>query len=200
MMTQMLQITTKPIQYKLEIERGRLEYDQDYIPKGRQKSKPADLEVKTKNGSFLIDTYQARKSLGYSNIKDRTQQAADKGMESIGKTKRAYVEIGYDMTRINEGVTIADIFAKKFLGEQPMLYTAFLPSTGAELSWVPHEIDSNFEDPELSFDWEKARNVMNYVPGSVRMTILEWPSISIEYIGGRIYFPPKANPDYAGDD
>jgi hypothetical protein len=127
---------------------------------------------------------------------DTSRMNAEKGKESISKTTRVYVEIGNDMTRINEGVTIADIFAQKVLGEQPVLFTAFLPSTGAQISWIPHEISTDFSDAEVKFDWEIMRNIMNYVPGSVRMTILQLPSVEIEYIGRHLYFPPSADPEY----
>ena len=199
MMTQMLRITTRPLQYELQIERARLEISQNHIPKGQTQIKPAVLDVRTKIGRFEMDTYEARKSLGHANSMDRAKQAADKGMESIKKTTRVYVDIGNAMSRIDEGVTIADIFAQKFMGDQPTMYMAFLPSTGAQISWVPHEITSDFEPAETSFEWEIMRNVMNYVPGSIRMNILEWPSIEVEYIGGRIYFPPSASAKLLGN-
>lgn len=196
MITQLLQITSRPIKYKLEIERARLEYKQDFLPSAQVETKMPDLKVKTQNGRFLMDTYQARRSLGHPNTHDLNQDAANKGMESIQKATGTFVEIGYEMTRINEGVTIADIFAEKVLGEQPVLYMAFLPSSGTELTWIPHEITTTFDEGEVDYDWEIMRNVMNYVPGSIRMLILEQPSVEIEYIGDYLYFPPSASPSY----
>jgi len=200
MITQLLQITSRPIEYKLEIERARLEYNQDFLPMAKTKIEPGKLEVNTRNAQVRLNTMDARRSLGHATTMDMSKKQFDKGKESISKTTRVYVDIGNDMSRINEGVTIADIFAQKVLGEQPVLFTAFLPSTGAEISWIPHEISTRVSESEVSFDWKTMRNIMNYVPGSVRMTILEWPSIEIEYIGSAHYFPPSADPEYVGPE
>ncbi|MCL2121454.1 MAG: DUF6470 family protein [Clostridiales bacterium] len=197
MITQLLRISTTPIKYELEIERARLEIEQDFMPSSNMETKLPKLNVKTRNTQVMLNTYEARKSLGYQNSTDWYRMNAEAGMESISKTTRTYVEIGNDMSRIDEGITIADIFARKVLGEEPILFQAFLPSTGAEISWIPFEIDTRFQKGEVSLDWETMRNIMNYVPGSVRMVILQQPSIQIEYLGGRFYFPPSADPDYS---
>ena len=200
MITQLLRISTTPAKYELEIERARLELDQDFIPSAKFSFEMPKLDVKTRNAQVTVNTYEARKSLGYNNSTDWFRLNADNGRDSISKTTRAYVEIGNDMTRINEGVTIADIFAQKVLGEQPVLYQAFLPSTGAEISWIPFEIREQFDPGEVSFDWEEMRNIMNYVPGSIRMIMLQQPSVEIEYVGSQMYFPPSADPEYTGPE
>ena len=196
MITQLLRISTTPIKYEMEIERAKLEYSQDFMPKGTFDTEPAKLALKTSNAKVLVNTYEARKSLGLFNSVDRAKYDAEKGRASISKTTRMYVDIGNEMTRIDQGVTIADIFAEKVLGDQPILFTAFLPSTGADISWIPHEIQMDFSMPEVSYEWEIMRNILNYVPGSIRMTILQQPSIEIEYMGGAMYFPPSANPEH----
>ncbi|MCL2166469.1 MAG: DUF6470 family protein [Clostridiales bacterium] len=200
MITQLLRISTTPIKYELEIERARLEIDQDFMPSSNMETELPKLDVKTRNAQVKLNTYEARKSLGYHNTTDWYRMNAEAGMESISKTTRAYVEIGNDMSRIDEGITIADIFARKILGEEPILFQAFLPNTGADISWIPFEIDTRFQKGEISLDWETMRNIMNYVPGSVRMIILQQPSIQIEYLGGRFYFPPSADPEYSGQE
>ncbi|MCL1848380.1 MAG: DUF6470 family protein [Clostridiales bacterium] len=200
MITQLLQITTKPIEYELKIERARLEYSQDFLPKAKVNTEPAKLEVKTQNAKVVMNTYEARKSLGQASSADNARTQSDKGKESIGKTTRMYVDIGNEMTRIDEGITIADIFAQKVMGDQPVLYTAFLPSTGAQITWIPYDVDTRFTDGGVSYDWEIMRNIMNYVPGSVRMTILQLPTVEVEYIGDHMYFPPSADPDYVGPE
>jgi len=192
MITQLLQISTAPVEYKLEIERARLEYDQRLKPEVTFKIEAPKLDIKTRNARVRMSSYEARKSMGQTNAMDSARARFDKGRQSVSDATRAYVEVGNDMTRINEGVTIADIYARKYMGESPVLYMAFLPEGGVEISWIPHQISTTFSGADVSFDWEAARNVMNYVPGSVRMVILENPRIDIEYVGDAIYFPPGA--------
>ena len=200
MIPQLLQISVKPVEYKLEIERARLELDQEFKPDVKFKIEPAKLNVKTQNSRVKLNTYEARKSWGNMTTWDKSKVMAEKGMESIKKTTRDYVDIGNSLTLINEGVTVADIYAKRFLGEQPITYMAFLPEGGADITWIPHQIATTFSKPDVNFDWENMfenmRNMMNYVPGSVRMIILEQPKVEIEYVGGFMYFPPSADPDF----
>ena len=196
MIGQVINISTVPAEYKLEIERAKLEYDQNFKPEVKFKIEPPKLDIKSSNARSTMSTYEARKSWGYMSTMDKTKLQAAKGMKHISDTTRTYVEIGNDMTRINEGVTIADIFAQKYLGESPVLYTAFLPEGGVEISWIPHKIATTFSEGNVSFDWEAMRNVMNFVPGSVRMVILEHPRIEIEYVGRAMYFPPSSDPDH----
>ena len=195
MITQLLQISTTPVKYELEIERARLEYNQDFLPKRKVTDRPAKLEQHTKNAEVKLNTYQARRSLGLNHISDFGKLYADMGQVSIRNTTREYVDIGNDLTRINEGVTVSDIYAQKMLSN-PILYQAFIPSTGAEISWEPYQLQMDYHQGELKNEWQIMRDILNYVPGSVRMTILQRPRVDIEYLGSPMYIPPSADPEY----
>jgi hypothetical protein len=194
-MMHLLQITNIPIKYEMEIQRARLEVQQDFLPEAKVSSRPAKLDIQTQNIRAQMDSYEMRRSLGLENATDFAKAAAGNGKESIKKSTRSYVDMGNQMSRINEGVTIAQIIGQKVF-EQPVLYTAFMPSTGTEISWVPNQIETNYREGALEYDWQIMRNVLNYVPGSIRMTILQYPSVEIEYLGGPTYVPPSAGPDY----
>ena len=197
MIPQLLQITTTPIKYELHIERAKLVYDQDLVPKVNVTKEPSKLTTKSQNAQVQTDTYQARASLGYVNSTDFYKQGAAKGKESTAKWTRGFADKGHQLSRIDLGVTIAQVIEQKMLYDnQPVLYTAFLPSPGAEISWIPSQLDIDYHVGSLNFDWLEMRNVMNFVPGSVRMTILQYPRVDVEYVGGPIYIPPSADPDY----
>ena len=195
MITQLLQISTTPIKYELEIERARLEYDQDFLPRAKVNTRQAKLDLKSSNAQVLIDTYKARRSIGQYNTGDWHKMFADKGKESISKATRDHVDTGNALSRIDLGVNISQIIEQKML-DQPVLYMAFLPNPGAEISWIPSDFSISYQEGKLNYDWENMRNIMNYVPGSVRMRILQQPKVNIEYIGRPIYIPPSADPEY----
>ena len=196
MITQLLNISTTPVKYELEIERAKLEYNQDFKPEYKATNRPAKLETKTKNTEVKLNTYQARRSLGQNNLSDFGRLYADMGQDSIRKTTREYVDIGNDMSRIDVPVSVADIYAQKML-TNPILYQTYIPSEAAYMVWEPYQLQTNYQGGELSNDWQIMRNIMNYVPGSVRMNILEQPRVSIEYVGRPMYIPPSADPEYA---
>jgi len=199
MITQLLSISTTPIKYELEIERARLEYNQDFIPSYKATNRPSKLQLQSRNTEVKINTYQARRSLGQNTLGDFAKMYAHMGMDSIRKVTGEYVEIGNDMSRIDEGITIADIYAQKMLSDY-VLYQAFIPSTGAEMQWVPYQLDISFTEGEMHNEWQVLRDVMNYVPGSIRMTILQRPRVDIEYVGSPLYIPPSADPHYVDSE
>lgn len=192
---QLLQIKSTPMKYELEVENAKLEYQQDGNPSARVETVPSELTMQSKNIEVRIDTYEARKSLGIIKIGDSIAQNAQKGIEHINSQTKEYVEIGKAMGNIQDGTTIADIYRQKMF-QQPELYTAFLPSGGADISWSPAQLDVKYKPGDVSLDWQIKDTAYNYQPGSVRMKIVEYAHVDIEYLGGPMYVPPSADPDF----
>ena len=99
------------------------------------------------------------------------------------------------MARIEDGMTIGQIIRQKML-EQPETFTAFLPSGGADISWEPNQIEMEYEKGKVNYDWQIKSNVMSYVPGSVRMQIIQYGKVEVEYLGTPMYIPPSSDPHY----
>ena len=116
---QLLKITSTPIQYELQIERAKLEYDQDLIPTANMQSHAAQLKIeRIENTKVEIDTYEARKSLGRMSVGDSIEINAQKGKAHISELTREYVEIGKAMSNIQNSVSIGEVVKSKML-EQP---------------------------------------------------------------------------------
>ncbi len=192
---QLLQITVTPTKYELDIERARLEYKQDFVPNPNMKTEQAEIAIKTEPTQLNIDSYQARASIGLKNSADQMQQRAQQGQEGISQYTAEQVSDGQQMANIEDGVTIASIIREKVL-EQAVSYTAFLPSGSVDLSWVPPEISFEYSGGTVNYDWQVKKNEMSYIPGSVRMRIVEHPSVDIEYVGTPIYIPRSSDPNY----
>lgn len=192
---QLLQITVKPAKYELEIEPARLEQTQEFLPTAEVERRPLKLNIETQNTSVRIDTYEARKSLGLRNIGDEMRMRAQQGKEAAAMQTRACVEEGAQLARIEDGVTIGQIISEKML-RQPSSVTVFLPSGGAELSWEPPHVQVDVDAGSLHYDWNEMKQERNYIPGSVRVKVVEPGSVEIEYLGGPMYIPPSADPDY----
>ena len=45
-------------------------------------------------------------------------------------------------------------------------------------------------------EYASAEEVMEYVPGKYQMDILQYPKITVEYLGTPTYVPPSADPNY----
>lgn len=193
---QLLRITTNPMKYEMEIVRPKLEYNQDPIPSANMESHSAKLKIdKIENTKVNIDTYEARKSLGIMKVGDLIKKGAEKMDKHIKEVTREYVNIGKAMSNIQDTVSISDIFKSKML-EQPQLYTAYLPSVGADLTWSPAQLLMSFEQGDIKADWQINENKFNFIPGSIHLNISEFASVNIEYLGGPMYVPPSASPEY----
>ena len=191
---QLLKITSTPMKYELEVEDAKLEYQQAGSPSCDISTSSSQLEIKSQSSLVQIDTYEARKSLGQTNIEDSVQQYAAKGKEHINNQIREYVQTGQAMGDIQNGTEIGDIARQKML-QQPELYTQFLPSASADISFTPAKLEMNYTPADVSLDWQVKENTYNFQAGSVHMKIVEYAHVDIEYLGGPMYVPPSADPN-----
>lgn len=199
MVQQLLRITTTPMKYELEIEHSKLEYKQTE-PSASVEAKPAKLSIDSRTDTSVnIDTYEARKSLGIMDCMDFVKTNATESQRALTKQIGEYREIGNELSNIQNGVSIADIYRSKMMDSHFELYTAYLPSGGAELSWNPAQVNMSFEPSNVAIDWNIEENAFNFIPGSVRMKITQMSSVNIEYIGGPLYFPPSAREKITGE-
>lgn len=199
MVQQLLKITTTPMQYRINIEPARLEMKQEFIPSAEVKINRSEVRLNSDRAELHLDTYEARKSLGMVHVSDLIAQNAQKGVQSLSDKIREYVTDGEQMAKIEEGVTIAQIARQKML-QQPQLQTTFLPSTSAQVTYKPGHLETDWTDSNVSYDWKEMRNVLNYIPGQIRMEILEYAKVDIEYVGSPMYVPPSAAPDYVAPE
>lgn len=194
-MEMLLQISVTPARYELEIERARLEYKQDFQPRAEVNTTAPALKIETKRDELHLDTYEARKSLGITNSVDSIRQAADRGRESVLRAIGESGRMGEQLSKIYEGMTIADVINQK-ISQMRETFTAFLPSGGADISWEPGNIRMDYQKGNTKYNWKIKSNEMSYVPGSVRLRVIEQCKVDIKYVGGPLYFPPSAAPDY----
>ena len=192
-MEQLLRITSTPIKYELEVEHPKLEIKREN-PSASVDTKPAKLTITNmKDTSVNISTYQARKSLGIMDFADFTAQNAAESQQALTKQIGEYVQIGNQASQIQDGVTVGDIYRSKMMDSTNyQLYTAYLPSGGADLTWNPAQLDMNYQPGDVSVDWDVSANEFNFIPGSIRMKVTQLASVNIEYLGGPLYFPPSA--------
>lgn len=194
---QLLEITTTPVQYEIQVEHARLERRQDHLPTAEVEHTPARVELHSQNVQLRLDSYEARRSLGIERVGDRIRARAQEGMRHVREKTREYVEMGQAMSRVEDGASIKQIIRQKLKSGAGEMYTAFLPSAGAEISWVPNRLETRVDPGQLHYDWNEMRHALNYVPGSVRLQILQYPSVDIRYTGTPLYFPPSSAPESA---
>lgn len=192
---QLIKITNIPIEYSYNVEPARLEMKQAGNPNRKTTREPAEMNIRQRNIQVRLDTTALRASLNMRTNEGFARYYASQGTQTAYQTIGESVQVGNQMGRIQDGVSIGQIIRQKML-EQPVSYTTFLPSSPPDISWQPQELNLEYDPGALHFDWQIMRNMMDYIPGKFQMNITQYPKIQIEYLGEPNYVPPSANPNY----
>ena len=76
----------------------------------------------------------------------------------------------------------------------------FLPSVGPEISWTPAEMTIHYEMDKLNFDWRMNQPQFKFTPGGTEVSVKQQPDVIIKYVGGPLYVPPSADPNYEPEE
>lgn len=95
-----------------------------------------------------------------------------------------------------DGEVIPNLAREAMLQRPANLNIQFLPSAGANIAWDGGEMSIQYEMDKLNFDWRMEQLQMTFVPGDIEFTMTQRPEVIIKYVGGPLYVPPSADPDY----
>ncbi len=189
-----LEITSRPIEWEFEIEPAQLKMKQSDNPSMVMDRQPAELNLHSRNIEVRLDSTELFSSLNQKPIADFIYDAGQRGRDGARAALDDIVDFGNQMARIEDGVTIGEIVKQRML-EQPDTYTFFLPEP-YDISWQPNELDVSYDSGSINYDWQIEKNLMDYVPGSFTINILQRPEVDIKYVGKPIYVPPSSAPDF----
>ena len=57
-----------------------------------------------------------------------------------------------------------------------------------------------YEMDRMNFDMKVANGNFEFIPGNINIEITQYPDVQIEYVGGPIYVPLSADPNYESVD
>jgi hypothetical protein len=77
---------------------------------------------------------------------------------------------------------------------------AFLPTQGADISWDKGELNIRYEMDKVNFDWRSQQGNFEFTPGDIQFEVKQQPDVVIKYVGGVLYVPPSADPQYVAVD
>lgn len=72
----------------------------------------------------------------------------------------------------------------------------FLPTQGADISWDGGQMSIRYEMDKLNFDWRTEQGDIQFIPGDIEFSVTQNPDVVIKYVGGPLYVPPSADPEY----
>ena len=194
-MKPLIEITSVPIQIEMKTTNAKLEYARGTAEMEISRDK-GGLQIKSRPIKVNIDTFEARNSVT-PTLARSLEQSAQKGQQAAYTATATFAQQGNLMMRTKLGEEVITQFSKESLmeGVQDIGMT-FLPSVGPEITWDVGEMNIRYEMDKLNFDWKIGGGSFEFTPGDIELTVTQRPEVIIKYIGGPIYVPPSADPNY----
>ncbi len=62
--------------------------------------------------------------------------------------------------------------------------------------WEDGQMEIRYEMDKLNFDWKIDKGEFEFTPGDIELIVEQQPKVIIKYMGGPIYVPRSADPNY----
>lgn len=196
----LIEIQSIPIEIEMQVENAKLEYTRGTAEMEITRDK-GGLTIKSRPIKVNMDTFEARSSL-FPTTAQAVKKNADKGTQAAYEATATYAKQGQLLLKTKIGQELVTQFAAE--SQTKNLKTnvgiQFLPTTGADISWDGGEMNIRYEMDKLNFDWKMNDGNFKFTPGDITITVTQQPDVLIKYIGGVIFVPPSADPNYESID
>ncbi len=199
-MEQLIKISTVPIEYEFKINDARTERRSGTAEIEISRAK-GGMQIKSKPIKLDLDTFEARNSMDPSTAR-AVAELPNKGRQSAYNATAQFASEGKMLIRaqIGEGSeAINRMLAGRTAPSTGEFGLTFLPTTGPEIEWEAPEISIQYEMDKLQFDAKIDNGNIEFIPGSIELSITQHPDVVIEYVGEPIFVPPSAAEYFGGD-
>ena len=194
-MNPLIEIKTVPIEIQMKVTHARLEYARGTAQVEISRNK-GGLNIRSQPIKVNLDTFEARNSV-MPTTSTLIRQQAQAGIQGAYQATAVLAREGRMMmeARIDQDV-IPQLAKAQNLGQPTNVNIDFIPTTGPDISWDGGEMSILYEMDKLNFDWRMEQMSFTFVPGDIEFTMTQRPDVIVKYVGGPLYVPPSADPDY----
>ncbi len=194
-MNQLIRITTVPIQYELKVNNARLEYSRAKAELEISRN-DGGLSIKSRPVKLNLDATEARNSVVPTTARS-VAQTAQAGKEAAYSATAQLVQEGQLLLKADIGQdVIGQIMQQRTAPATGEFQLGFTPSAPVDINYEAADLTINYEMDKLNFDLKVANGNFEFIPGNIEMSITQHPDVVIEYVGGPLYVPPSADPNY----
>lgn len=193
-MEPLIEITTVPIEIQMKVTNARLEYARGTAQVEVSRDK-GGLNIRSRPIRVNIDTFESRSSVTPTTTQ-LIQQQAQQGMQGAYEATGVLAQEGRMMMEAKIKNVVPQLARQQTQGEPVNNNIEFLPRVGPDISWDGGELSIRYEMDKLNFDWRMGQMNFTFVPGDIEFTMTQRPDVIIKYVGGPLYVPPSADPDY----
>lgn len=173
----LLKITTTPIEYEIKVERAKLQQKQrDYqeikqaqaeLARKQQLKSDPNIVKKAEEGSRNTADYQSL-ARSRANSVAKATTASRIPNNQLGSMNNTSVNIVLSADKANKIDFISEMDSESI---DSSFFVNSAKKMSGMISGVPNE-------------WTVSKKEMEYVPGRFQMDIIQYPKVTIEYIGG----------------
>ena len=194
-MRPLIEIQTIPIEIQMKTTNAHLEYARGTAQMEVSRDRRG-LQIRSQPIRVNIDTFEARSSIVPTTAQS-IQQGAAQGQRAAYEATAVLAQEGRMMmeAKIDQDV-IPQLAQQKTVDQPAQLGIQFLPEVGPDISWTGEEMSIRYEMDKLNFDWRIDQMQFTCVPGDIEFKVTQQPDVVIKYIGGPLYVPPSADPNY----
>ena len=194
-MRPLIEIQTIPIEIQMKTTNAHLEYARGTAQMEVSRDRRG-LQIRSQPIRVNIVTFEARSSIVPTTAQS-IQQGAAQGQRAAYEATAVLAQEGRMMmeAKIDQDV-IPQLAQQKTVDQPAQLGIQFLPEVGPDISWTGGEMSIRYEMDKLNFDWRMNQMQFTFVPGDIEFKVTQQPDVVIKYIGGPLYVPPSADPNY----
>ena len=194
-MRPLIEIQTIPIEIQMKTTNAHLEYARGTAQMEVSRDRRG-LQIRSQPIRVNIDTFEARSSIVPTTAQS-IQQGSAQGQRAAYEATAVLAQEGRMMmeAKIDQDV-IPQLAQQKTVDQPAQLGIQFLPEVGPDISWTGGEMSIRYEMDKLNFDWRMNQMQFTFVPGDIEFKVTQQPDVVIKYIGGPLYVPPSADPNY----
>lgn len=194
-MRPLIEIQTIPIEIQMKTTNAHLEYARGTAQMEVSRDRRG-LQIRSQPIRVNIDTFEARSSIVPTTAQS-IQQGAAQGQRAAYEATAVLAQEGRMMmeAKIDQDV-IPQLAQQKTVDQPAQLGIQFLPEVGPDISWTGGEMSIRYEMDKLNFDWRMNQMQFTFVPCDIEFKVTQQPDVVIKYIGGPLYVPPSADPNY----
>lgn len=195
----LIEITTVPIEIEMKTTHAQLLYSKGTAEMEVSRDK-GGLNIKSRPVQLQVDSFQARSSVRPTTIQS-VEQASQRGKQAAYEATATYAQRGQLVMDAQLGQELITQFAQETQDAQmgrdvSDFGLGFLPEGNINLDWEPGQMQIRYEMDKMNFDWKTGGVGFEFTPGDIEFTMTQRPEVIIKYIGGAVYVPPSADPNY----
>lgn len=192
----LIEITTVPIQIQMKIHDSKWEYKNGTAEMEIDRSK-GGLDIKSRPIRLNLDSFEARNSVSPTPF-TTVKQYASEGKQAAYEATATYAQHGKLLLDAKVGEELVTQFAAEAQAKNIKTNVGldFIPKADVEMTTEDGDIKIQYEMDKLNFDWKIDKGEFKFTPGDIEISVAQQPDVIIKYLGGPIYVPPSAAPDY----